>query len=275
MIFNIKKTILLISLPLLVSGNVFAMDNNFFVEFTNHTQNKNTSLLEEATNSLWFLTNYPSVTDRVKNVHIKVNVNNKFKESTSNYDKNNCQIEINYQKDLNPHIYKNLNIDLMIASLHEIGHCVLGKEVLLAPIQWQKNLNLTNEDLDNLSKKIDDKKEKAFKNLKNNRDCNKDKKCIPQEIFTTFPPMLAYHEIFADLWAIARYSEISCNSAKETILTLEKYRSNVFLKNPKVLNQSFLSTYYMQDTWECGKKFDFKELTFYTQKGLIDYLDND
>lgn len=268
---------MLFSLPLLVSGNVFAMDKNYdpiSIEINNKTDLQDISLITDASMALKFLKNYPSAIDGMNKVTIKININDKAKESTSNYDRKNCQIEINYTKDLKPYIYKNLMTDLMITSLHEIGHCVLGKEILYKTPTWKNNLNLTSDELQSFTLKIEEKRKKAFDEIKSKRKCSTDNKCIPQEVFNTYPPMLSYHETFADLWALAKYSEISCNDSKEIIETLENYRSKNFLKNPQVLNQSFLATYYMRDIWECGKKFDFDELNFYTQKGLIDYLGN-
>lgn len=275
MIKKIFKT-LTISLPLLVSGNVFAKEQKgaLNIEIYNYAQVSDISKLDNAANNLLFLSNYPFAIDAISNIDLKININDEAKESTSNYDRKNCKIEINYTKDLKPFIYSSLDLDLMMATLHEIGHCVLGKEILHKAPNWHPDLQLSQSETSLLWERIQKKKQKAFENLKEDRDCSEHKKCTPQEVFNMFPPMLGYHEIFADLWAITKYAEITCAGAKENMKTLENFRIQNFLSNPHHLHQSFLATYYLHDNWQCGKKFDFKELTFYTQKGFIDYLSN-
>ena len=277
MIKEIIKKLTLTILPLLVSGNVVGEtknENQFNVEIYNYAKTEKIDEIDDAANSLLFIAQYPFAFDGMKKVDIKININNEYKESTSNHDRDNCKIEINYTKELKTLVYKDLTTDLILASLHEIGHCVLGKEILHKAPNWADELQLSTQEKSLLWENLKEKNKKAFENIKKDRDCNKDKKCLPSEVFNKYPPMLAYHEMFADLWSITKYSEISCKNSEENLKHLEEYRIKGFMENPDTLYQSFMPIYYIKDIWECGKKFDFKELTFYTQKGFIDYLSN-
>lgn len=276
MINKIKYLVFTI-LPLLVSGNVFAEttnENQFNVEIYNYAKTDKIEEIDDASNSLLFIAKYPFALDGMKKVDIKININNEYKESISNYDRDNCKIEINYTKNLTPLVYKDLTTDLILASLHEIGHCVLGKEILHKAPNWADELELSTQEKSLLWENLKKKNKKAFENIKKDRDCNKNKKCLPSEVFNKYPPMLAYHEMFADLWSITKYNEISCKDSKENLKQLEEYRIKGFMVNSDTLYQSFMPIYYINDVLGCGKKFDFKELTFYTQKGFIDYLSN-
>lgn len=265
----IKK--LSIILPLLVSGNIFA--NELTVTLNNNTQIKDLSVMQKPLSGVTFLKFYPQIYEGIDKIKIKVNVNNKLVESISNYDSQNCEIEINYGKDLKPLVFNNLTDDLIFAVIHEIGHCRLGSSMLTEPLKWIPTLNMQESEMTSINQKIIEMNKEAFNNLKE-RDCSKDKKCIPSDVFKKYPPMLAYHEIFADLWAITKFKEISCEKSKQVFKRIEEYRYKDYEKNPKTLHQSFLSTYYLQDAFSCENKFDLNALTFYTQKGFIDYINS-
>lgn len=99
--------------------------------------------------------------------------------SVSNGNPYECVINLFYKDVNNPVLLSNMNHDLIFTILHEISHCILTKEVMYYPIDWkipsyeQKAIQL-----------LIDKKEKQF---------------IKQKI--NVPPMLVYHEIFADTLA--------------------------------------------------------------------------
>lgn len=271
---NFKKTALKITLtlPLLVSGNVFGAEK-INIHIKNNTNLQDLSTIEDAVKSIKLLKYQENIVKGIDKIDIAININEEPKESTSNYDRKNCEININYTKNLRPLVFSNFSTDITVATLHEIAHCLLGKEIIFKGFKWNEKLDLSPQEINILSEKNREKSEKAFSTLKE-RDCSENKKCTPNEVFTIFPPHLAYHEIFADLWALAKLKDISCNAGIRAFDELESYRLKQFVNNPKVLHQSFLATYYLRDNFECEKKFDFHELNFYTQKGFIDYLSN-
>lgn len=147
--------------------------------------------------------------------------------SFSNAQTTNCEINMSYQKNLQPVLLNDINKDVLFVLTHEISHCILGKQIFTQGIDWkfklssetQQKIDLlikkrTNEAIDNLNAKIEDNKT---------------------------IPMIVYHEMFADTMATMwLFSQNKIN--REDIKNIIRERKNDYqFANKETAYVSFLS----------------------------------
>lgn len=137
---------------------------------------------------------------------------NQYSENSFSILKNGCSIELSDNK--KPVLMNTKKKDFEFTYLHEISHCILGKDVLYNPIDWK--INIINE------QKI------KIENL-----------IIQNEMFylsNKKTPLIKviYHEIFADTLATILYMKNN-NNAKKDIESV--------LKNRKIQNSNPYDTH--------------------------------
>lgn len=106
------------------------------------------------------------------------NVKNISKSNGNNYD---CIVTLNYQNKKRPVLLTTIDKDIEFTTLHEIGHCILNKDTMFKKIAWQNISILQQQQLERL---ISKKEENYLKEIEK------------------VPPLLVYHEIFADTYSV-------------------------------------------------------------------------
>lgn len=114
--------------------------------------------------------------------------------------KNGCFLELNNTK--SPILMKTKQKDFEYTFLHEISHCILGKEVFYYPVQWQIDI----------SQKMKDKIEY---NINENENFY---------LYNNRIPLIKviYHEIFADTFATILYLRNNLKAEKDIHFLLNK-----------------------------------------------------
>jgi hypothetical protein len=191
-------------------------------------------------------------------ISLNVNIGEQYETSSYTNAKNHqCQININYH-DKRPLLMDNFNDDFEFILAHEVGHCILGKEIF-----YKNNFNwiIKDEPFEVLNKQIELQTNLSINTL----DC---KKCP----FKVSPPIAVYHEIYADIYGIAWLVENKKNL--QPILTLSKKRVDSFNKNP--INNFYGSGFSMPILLEYidgnSKLKNFNTIEIVAQKGFAEYL---
>ncbi len=210
---------------------------------------------------------YPYWKNKIKKLDINIELNpQKATDSLSNLNSKYCKIQINYQN-LKPIILSNINDDLTFMIWHELSHCMLGRNILLKKYHWL-TIHNSNE-IKELNEKINQRTNLSIKNISCLQCENKD--------FKIAPPLVAYHEMFADtqasMWWIQQHKSI--NEIKLLYLKRAKY----YNKNPQgethisnfdipiiLKNKKSISEMSVKKIFENAKKI--------TEKGFIQYLKN-
>lgn len=185
--------------------------------------------------------------------------------SFSNASKN-CEINISYSESMQPFLLEDINKDIAFVVTHEIGHCILGKEIF-NKINWQYDISLEKKKLiQNIIKKQTD----AAIKIKNNKT----------EIIAPLP-MIVYHEMFADTFsAIWLYNNGIINLSDIQNIAKER-KIQYFVKQEKTAYLSFLPLYdyiNMIDNKSVNTTMNINETiqltTLIVQKNFIQYLMN-
>lgn len=113
-----------------------------------------------------------------------INDNATIDNSFSRFGQKGCVIELN-RNNSKPVLMKTKKKDFEFTFLHEISHCVLGKEVFYQPIDWK--IDISKEEKEKIEKMIVENESFYLKNKKT--------------------PLIKviYHEIFADTFASMLY----------------------------------------------------------------------
>lgn len=178
--------------------------------------------------------------------------NNKNIDNSFSILQNGCSIELN--NNIKPILMKTVKKDLEFTFLHEISHCVLGKEVFYQPIDWK--IDITIKEVEKIEKIIKENEDFYLKNKKT--------------------PLIKviYHEVFADTLATMLYLKNNKN-AENDILVLLKNRV-VQNKNPYDSHLSANAIKYI-----LFKKNEIKNLTIekfkdkaikITQEQILQYI---
>lgn len=196
-------------------------------------------------------------------VNFKINENNN-KVSFSNADDKNCKITLNYDTSLKGLILKKLKDDILFTYYHEISHCLLGKTIFEKGLTWK---NLDSKYVDNINKKIEVLTDNALIGVQ----CEKN--CLSVNTFKTAPPLIVYHEIYADLMAFNLFAQYDCVKMNEIFpeireQRLKKYRSNKVSST----HQSFRSIVYIKNIDFCQKTLQFDNIQKLAELGFLDYL---
>lgn len=186
---------------------------------------------------------------------ININIGPEFDNySHTNGNSKECVVNINYKNKL-PIILTDFNEDIEFVLAHEIGHCILGKSSLLNDsINWnfehEKSYDEIILKLTNLS----------FSSL----DCLT---CFHKN-FKIAPPLVVYHEIFADIFALSYF--ILEYKRYNISVELSKYRINSFYESPasNPYASFFAIPFLMEST-----KYSLNDIENISQKGFIKYLD--
>lgn len=196
-------------------------------------------------------------------VNIKIiEQNNKI--SFSNADENKCKITLNYDSSLSGLLLKNLKNDIIFTYYHEISHCILGKKLFESGVRW-KSLNSKN--IDKINKKIETITNDALIGVQ----CEKN--CLSVNVFKIAPPLIVYHEIYADLMAFNFFSKYDCIKMNEIFpeirtQRLKKYKKDILSST----HQSFRSMVYIKNKNFCKNNLDLDSIQNLTEKGFLDYL---
>lgn len=196
-------------------------------------------------------------------IKIDINVAHNIKPiSFSTANAKECEIKINYTEELQPVLLRNFQDDLTFTIWHEIAHCMLDKEIFYkSSFDWK--VNLDNFQISTLNKDIENQTTKAIASL----NCLK---CRNKE-FKIAPPVVVYHEIFADtqasLWWKLEKKDM------EDILFLYNKRQESFRRNPiSTLHASNFSLLMVIDMKIKDNDDVFKISQEISQYGFIDYL---
>lgn len=187
----------------------------------------------------------------LNNYSYSINKNAKIDTSFSMVNKG-CAIELNYTN--KPVLMKTKRKDIEFTYLHEISHCILGKEVFYKPIDWV--INISNGEKENIEKIIQ-KNEKFY--LKNSKT-----------------PLIKviYHEIFADTLSSILYIRENENAENDIKYLIQKRKTH-----NKNIYDSHLSVYALELVLK--QKEEIKQLTIdklkdkaikITQEKLLDYI---
>ncbi len=188
-----------------------------------------------------------------QSLNVNINIGHEFENySYTDSNPNKCTININY-KEKKPIILNSFYDDLFFIILHEMGHCVIGKEVFFSDdfpwlIEEGKSFNNLINHLTNIAV--------------NNVECID---CLNKK-FKVSPPKLVYLETFADLYAI--YFMIEKNKSIH-IVPLSKYRIDQFYNSP--INTPYAS-FFAVPIFLKSSPHETKIIEEFAQKGLIEYL---
>lgn len=178
--------------------------------------------------------------------------NNKKTDNSFSILQNGCSIELNHN--IKPILMKTIKKDFEFTFLHEISHCILGKEVFYKPIDWK--IDISKNEKEKIEKII---KENELLYLKNKKT-----------------PLIKviYHEIFADTLATMLYLRNNKNAEKDI---------EVLLNNRIIQNENPYDSHLSVSAIEyiLSKKENIKDLTIeklkdkaikVTQEQLLQYI---
>lgn len=213
---------------------VFDQSQRSHVKLTKQNENiiihgnmNNTSLLGEEINTI-VQKNKELIDKKITTLRIDAWLyKNSPQVSFSNASKN-CEINISYSENMPSFLLDNINKDIDFVVTHEIGHCILGKEIF-SKINWQYDLPVEKKKLiQNIIKKQTD----AAIKIQNNK----------AEINAPLP-MIVYHEMFADTFSsIWLYNNNIINVSDIKNIAKER-KIQYFVKQEKTAYVSFLPLY--------------------------------
>lgn len=152
-------------------------------------------------------------------IYLNIGIGNNYEtQSNTNAQNNNCKINIAY-KEKKPLLLTNFIEDIRFVLLHEIGHCILGKEIFYKDsIDWIDSI----KNKDELNKKINYQTSLSIATL----ECSK---CSNKK-FKIAPPIAIYHEIYSDIYALMWMTHTNKNLNE--VLELSRKRIDSFNENP-------------------------------------------
>lgn len=191
-------------------------------------------------------------------IDLTINIGKEYPTKSYTDAKNNyCKININYT-DEKPLLLSNFYDDIQFVLWHEIGHCMLGKNILFNDyINWSIKIKNSEE----LNQQI--KKQTAIA-LKNSYSKN------GETYFKVAPPVIVYHEIYADIYALNLW--IKNNKNLYEIVNLAQKRVESFNKNP--LSSLYASGFSIPTLLEYSNKstLSIDDVEKISQQGFIEYL---
>jgi len=189
-------------------------------------------------------------------LQIKIEINeNILSRSYTKHENEQCIINIKY-RDKNPILLSNFENDLRFILWHEIGHCLLGRKVLKeTPFNWI--IQVDNKD--ELNRKIEYLTDLSVNTIKNKK-------------FRIAPPKAAYHEIFADIYAIM-WLVVFENNLQEILILSEK-RIEELMGNPigNPYASGFAIPLFLEYSTKRDSNYSLDDLKAIAQKGFIKYL---
>lgn len=191
---------------------------------------------------------------------LDLNINIGMQYKTGSYTdakSNHCKISINY-KNREPLLLDNFHEDLQFILAHEIGHCILGKEVFY---QQKFNWVIELKEIEKINSQLESQTNLSINSL----EC---KTCS----FKVAPPIAVYHEIYADIYALNWLSGNEKNL--QTILAVSKKRINEFNQDPltSFYGSGFSIPILLEYMGENSKLTTIKKVETISQKGFIRYL---
>ncbi len=176
--------------------------------------------------------------------------------SHTNAEQDQCNIIISYQ-DRNPIIFSSFKNDIQFVLFHEIAHCLLGKKILHEKnFEW--NIEVENpKELDTLINKLTDLSVATM-------SCHQ---CKIKK-FNIAPPLVVYHEIFADVYAWSNWLKIGGDFSE--IINLSKTRIDSFNNNSK--SNLYGTKFAIQFMLEMTGNENENDLQLISQKAFLDYL---
>lgn len=181
-------------------------------------------------------------------INDKANIDNSF-----SILQNGCTIELNNNNN-KPVLMKIKSKDFEFTFLHEISHCILGKEIFYQPIDWK--IDISTEEKEKIEKMINENEYFYLKNKKT--------------------PLIKviYHEIFADTFAAILYLRNNPNAEQDLkVLLNNRIMQN---KNPYDSHLSVSSIKYILKNKEEIKNLTIEKLKDkaikITQEKLLDYI---
>jgi hypothetical protein len=192
---------------------------------------------------------------------INLNINIGLDYTTGSYtdaQNKNCNININY-KDKTPLLLSNFNNDFQFTLWHEIGHCILGKEIFHEKsFSWSVPI----ENKHALDDRINYQTKLSIATLECN-DCEK-------KVFKIAPPIAVYHETYADIYALIWW--IASGKELREILMLSKKRIDEFNSTPisNFYASGFAIPILLEQSGSNKLNLDLVEKV--SQKGFVEYL---
>lgn len=174
------------------------------------------------------LITYQSIMERYVNkfvINISFLANSKA-ISFSNGNAYECKIDMVYNGNKKPVLLNNLNDDIFFTILHELAHCVLTREIMFLPMDWI--------DIHPASGEI-----QQFIN-------REEYKFLMQKNYYP-PPMLVYHEIFADTLTTLILKFYGEKNFNQNMRILIEKRKHVALHNKRAEHMSYKSLEEVQD----------------------------
>lgn len=274
-----KINLLLFTFCFFVSSSVFASSapdleqisyKNKFLEIKiNYVKDINLAKVQNTLKILQQATLNPYILNNLDSLSVDVNILEKSnKVSLSNAEKK-CKISLNYDNKLQGVLINPYEDDLIFTYFHEISHCMLGKNIFREGLKWEPSLNLNKDKIQEKNDKI----ELLTEQTTVQEQCFHD--CVAINVFKKPPPLVVYHEMFADTMGIYFFQQYDCKNARKVFKEIENLRFDNYAKDKvKNMHQSFRVFNYINAKEFCNKKIDFREISFYTQQGFLDYLDD-
>ena len=275
-----KINLFLIIFFTLFSHNVWAVSpendpqylsykNNFLKIKINYSSQANLKKVQNSLNLIKKATLSPYILNNLDSLSVEINVTKQSKKISISNAAKKCEITLNYDIDLRGVLLDSYEEDLLFTYFHEISHCILGKEIFKDGLQWNNSLKLNQEQIKQNNEKIDILTDEAT--IK--EQCSN--KCLATNVFKKPHPLVVYHEIFADIMGMFFYQEYDCKAASKIFGQIEGIRFDSYTKyKVKNVHQSFRAFNFISFRELCNKPIDFKEISFYTQQGFLDYLNN-
>lgn len=177
--------------------------------------------------------------------------NKKAIENSFSIVQNGCMLELNNGEAI---LMKTKEKDFEFTFLHEISHCILGKEIFYHPIDWKVKIGKVEKD--KIEKIIS---ENEFFYIKNKK---------------TLLIKVIYHEIFADTFASILYLRNNKEAEKDLIILLNNRK--IQNKSPYDSHLSVSSIKYILENKEQIKNLTIEKLKDkaikVTQEKLLEYI---